>query len=82
MIPWILLDKVSVPESSKELRLYQKDLEYSIKINTTELMNSRVHNSEDALARLACEKIKINQREPKILADWCFRAIPGRDFRS
>ena len=67
MNPWILLDKVSVPESSNELLLYERDSEYSIKINTTELMNSRLHNSEDALARLACAKMKKNQKEPKIL---------------
>jgi spermidine synthase len=56
MIPWILLDKAPVPGSSKELLLYQRDKEYSIKINADELMNSRVHNSEDALARLACPR--------------------------
>ncbi|MCK5013340.1 MAG: spermidine synthase [Candidatus Omnitrophica bacterium] len=56
MVPWILLDKVSIPGSNKELRLYQRDAEYSIKINADELMNSRVHNSEDALARLACPR--------------------------
>ena len=56
MVPWILLDKVFIPGSNKELRLYQRDAEYSIKINADELMNSRVHNSEDALARLACPR--------------------------
>ena len=56
MIPWILLDKAPIPGSSKELLLYQRDKEYSLKINTDELMNSRVHNSEDALAQLACPR--------------------------
>ncbi len=66
MIPWILLDTVQIPESDKELRLYQRDKEYSIKINSSELMNSRVHSSEDALGRLACLKIT-NQKKQKIL---------------
>jgi len=56
MIPWILLDKAPIPGGSKELLLYQRDKEYSIKINADELMNSRAHNSEDALARLACPR--------------------------
>lgn len=57
MIAWVLLDKVSLPGEVKELRLYQRDTEFSIKIGTSELMNSRAHSSEDALARLACQQI-------------------------
>ncbi|MCK5215425.1 MAG: hypothetical protein KAR05_08740 [Candidatus Omnitrophica bacterium] len=66
MIPWILLDKVPTPGNGKELRLYQRDTEYSIKVSTYELINSRVHSSEDALARLACLKIT-NKLEQRIL---------------
>ncbi len=43
MIPWILLEKAPTPDTDKELRLYKRDTEYSIKINAYELMNSRVH---------------------------------------
>jgi spermidine synthase len=66
MIPWILLDKASIPGSSKELFLYQRDQEYSIKINTEELMNSRVHYSEDGLAQLACPK-SAQQKDKHVL---------------
>ncbi len=66
MIPWILLDKAPIPGSSKELLLYQRDKEYSIKINADELMNSRVHNSEDVLARLACPR-NTQKREKHLL---------------
>jgi len=66
MIPWILLEKAPTPENDKEFRLYQRGTEYSIKIGTDELMNSRVHSSEDALARLACQKIT-NQPQQQIL---------------
>jgi len=66
MIPWILLDKAPTPGDGKELRLYQRDAEYSIKVGTGELMNSRVHSSEDALAKLACRKIT-KQSKQKIL---------------
>lgn len=57
MIPWILLDKAIAPGDGKELRLFRRDKEFSIKVNADELMNSRVHNSEDALARLACPRV-------------------------
>jgi len=66
MIPWILLDKVIAPGDGKELRLFQRDSEFSIKVSAYELMNSYVHNSEDALAKLACLEIE-NQPEPQIL---------------
>ena len=37
--------------------MYQRDTEFSIKAGNYELMNSRVYGSEDALAKLACQKI-------------------------
>ena len=44
-----------LPGGGGELRLYQRGDEFSIKIaGRSELMNSRVHGSEDALAELAC----------------------------
>lgn len=66
MIPWVLLDKVAIPGNNKELRLYQRNQEYSIKINACELMNSRMHHSEDALGKLACTQIT-HQAQPQIL---------------
>jgi len=57
MIPWELLDSAQVPGSSGELRLYRRGKEFSIRVNGCELMNSRAHGSEDALAELASAKI-------------------------
>jgi len=57
MIPWILLDIAQAPENGEELRLYQRGAEFSIRVGNSELMNSRIHGSEEALARLACERI-------------------------
>ncbi len=57
MIPWKLLGSAQTPGSEEELRLYQRDTEFSIKAGNYELMNSRLHGSEDALAKLACQKI-------------------------
>jgi spermidine synthase len=41
-------------------------MEFSIRVDTCELMNSRAHGSEDALAELACAKIAHLPR-PRIL---------------
>ena len=57
MIPWKLLGTAQTPGNGEELRLYQRDNEFSIKAGRHELMNSRIYGSEDALARLACQKI-------------------------
>jgi spermidine synthase len=66
MIPWKLLDSAKVPGSGEELRLYNRDKEFSIRVNGCELMNSRAHGSEDALAELACAKIA-DRQHPHVL---------------
>jgi spermidine synthase len=58
MIPRILLDSAQVPGNGGELRLYQRGDEFSISIaGRGELMNSRVHGSEDALAEHTCARL-------------------------
>ncbi|MEW6517949.1 MAG: hypothetical protein AB1461_00915 [Thermodesulfobacteriota bacterium] len=63
---WTLVDRARVPGSGGELRLYQRDGEFSIRVDEDELMNNLVHGSEDALARLACGRIK-GRPEPRLL---------------
>ena len=57
MIPWVLIDTAQVPGDGTEIRLYQRGSEYSIRVGTYELMNNRVHGSEDALASIVCERL-------------------------
>ena len=58
MTPWILLDTAQVPGNGGELRLYQRRDEFSIRlVGRGELMNSRVHGSEDALAERTCDRL-------------------------
>ncbi len=58
MTPWILLDSAPVPGNGGELRLYRRGDEFSIKVvGRGELMNSRVHGSEDALAEQTCARL-------------------------
>ncbi|HOO38604.1 MAG TPA: hypothetical protein PLV78_09850 [Deltaproteobacteria bacterium] len=66
MIPWELIDSALVPGNPGELRLYRRDGEFSIRVAGVELMNSRVHGSEEALAEIACARIAHRTR-PHIL---------------
>jgi len=67
MTPWILLDSAPVPGNGGELRLYQRGDEFSIKIaGRGELMNSRVHGSEDALAEHTCARL-VDCVKPRLL---------------
>jgi spermidine synthase len=58
VIPWSLLDSAQVPGGREELRLMRRGTEFSIKLGTNELMNSRLSGSEEALATIACERIR------------------------
>jgi spermidine synthase len=67
MTPWILLDSAQVPGNGGELRLYQRGDVFSIKIvGRSELMNSRVHGSEDALAEHTCARL-MDRVKPRLL---------------
>jgi spermidine synthase len=57
MIPWVQLGGATVPDGGGELRLMRRGSELSIMAGGTELMNSRLSGSEEALAALACERI-------------------------
>jgi spermidine synthase len=57
MIPRILIDTARIPDSDEELRLMKRGNEFSIMLGQNELMNSRLSGSEEALARLACNRI-------------------------
>ena len=61
MIPWVHLDTAQVPGGG-ELRLMQRGAEFSIRLGRDELMNSRLSATEQALATIACEKIRTRKR--------------------
>jgi spermidine synthase len=62
VIPWTLIDTTIMPDGGGELRLKQRGSEFSIMLGAIELMNSRLSGSEEALARLSCERIRSNAR--------------------
>ena len=62
-----LVDTALIPGNSGELQLFKCDAEYSISIKGSGvLMNTWAHQSEDALAELACRKIS-GRAQPRVL---------------
>jgi spermidine synthase len=59
MDPWITIDSTTVPGSDTELTLSQRNDDFAIRIAGVpgDLMNSRTHHSEEALAELACTRL-------------------------
>ena len=66
MIPWVHLGTGSVPGERGALRLMQRGEEFSIVVDTIELMNTRRSGSEQALASLACALLH-NRPEARVL---------------
>ncbi|MFT4853423.1 MAG: spermidine synthase [Candidatus Azotimanducaceae bacterium] len=60
MIPATLIGTANIPNNGGELRLTQRENDFSIRLKGVggELMNSRVHSSELALAELGCAHIQ------------------------
>jgi len=59
MDPWITIDSTTVPGSDTELTLSQRNDDFAIRVSGVpgDLMNSRTHHSEEALAELACSRL-------------------------
>ena len=55
------VDRVSTPDGH-ELELYRRDGDFYIYLDGQELMSSRMHSSEEALARLACLGLRPGSR--------------------
>jgi len=58
VVPWKEIDRAKIPGHEGEVTLLKRGMEFSIRTAGTELMNSRIHGSEDALAKLTCSRIK------------------------
>jgi spermidine synthase len=62
MIPWSQIDSAPVPGGDGELRLMRRGAEFSIMLGSNQLMNSRLSGSEEALATIACGRLKPLER--------------------
>ena len=65
MKPWETLGRARTPDGN-ELTLMRHPSEWAILIDGERLMTSRMHGSEDALARLGCERAR-TQAAPRVL---------------
>jgi spermidine synthase len=65
MKPWERLATAPV-SGGGELRLLRRGEEYSIRVDGHELMNSRVHGSEEALGDRGCERFE-TRKAPRVL---------------
>lgn len=54
---WKFIESGPIPGTEDTLGLYQRDDEFEIRIDTRQLMNTRLHGSEDALADLAFDRL-------------------------
>jgi len=63
---WELLDRVTLPDGRSEMSLHRRGGEFSIRIGLQELMNSRMHASEEAMAGLACASLS-QAEAPRVL---------------
>lgn len=66
MIPWEFLGSTQIPNDPETLSLYRRGHEFSIRVHGHQLMDSTVHGSEEALADLACQRIR-NRESPRVL---------------
>ena len=68
MARWEQIDTTQIPNAGGELRLLSCDGDFAIRITgqSGDLMNSRMHSSEDALATLACEPF-VGLRDVRVL---------------
>lgn len=55
--PWITIDRAAVPQQEQMLELARRGNEFVLRVGREELMSSRQHGSEDALADLACARM-------------------------
>lgn len=61
-----LLETALIPDNGGELRLFEAGDDFVIKLAGGDLMNTRQHGSEDALAEIACKKIA-RRPQPRVL---------------
>jgi spermidine synthase len=65
MNPLVLIDRARTPEGS-DITLSRRGHEFFIHANGKDLMSSRMHGSEEALATLGCERARVLE-EPCVL---------------
>lgn len=66
MKPWVELDRTRAPGGGV-MTLLNRGEEFVIRVDGIELMSSRLHGSEESLARMACEAVSGNPPPLRVL---------------
>lgn len=66
VVPWTLLDRVPAGAHHGAVSLHRRGDEYSIRVDGQELMNSRRHGSEEAMAQFACAALG-RMEQPRVM---------------
>lgn len=72
MIPWEEIGRAKVPGRDNELILRKRGREFSIRTCGTELMNSRIYGSEEALAELVVKEAGSKEKMNILVGDWAW----------
>jgi len=59
MIPRELIDVARIPGTNDELRLFRRGADFMIVLDRNELMNSRMSGSEEALAEMTIDRLRV-----------------------
>lgn len=65
MVPRELIDTAIVPGGREELRLFRRGADFMIVLDRNELMNSRMSGSEEQLATMTFQRLKVDA--PRVL---------------
>lgn len=65
MIPWEKLEEAKAPPQGL-MALFRRGTEYVIRVNGADLMGSRMHDSEEELARRGCAHV-VNKTDARVL---------------
>jgi hypothetical protein len=76
MIPWLQIGTARVPGADVELRLMRRGAEFSMMLGSSELMNSRLSGSEQALATLACKRLEAVKAPHLLIGGLGLRCAP------
>lgn len=66
MIPWEKIDEASTPDGER-LELFRRGSEWVIRVAGQDLMGSRTHGSEKAMAELVCERLSGQRDRARVL---------------
>lgn len=78
---FVLLDTTAIPDNGGALCLFEYGEDFVIKIqggDGGQLMNTRMHGSEDALAEIPCKKVAPRLQPRVLIGGWAWVSLSPR----